>query len=354
MKYQREYDKKLKVGMIGVGSHTYRNLLPTMNYLPVTLQAICDPNRPLAEATAAQYGVKHCYENAAQMYREQDLDAVFISVSPHFHPSLACEAMDAGLHVWMEKPPARRAHEVEEMLRHRKDKVAVVGFKKAFMPSTGKIIEIFKSEQHGPLRSILAQYPMTIPEDGEAVLRDGSNPDWLRNGCHPLSLCLAVGGKVDAVTVHRAAHGGGICVLEFASGAIGNFHLAAGRNKGQPIERYSFFGDESHAVIENGGMRVVLQRGIDFEYGRNTTYLPPGFDSGAIVWEPQNREGTLENKALFTQGIYNEMQYFCERALANEPAEKGSLEFTLEVMKVYEAALVSRGSRIEISSNNGA
>jgi predicted dehydrogenase len=347
MTYQREFERRLKVGIVGVGSHAYRNLLPTMNYLPVSLEAVCDINRPLAEKTATQYGAKGCYSDALEMYRRADLDAVFLCVSPILHPQLACDALDAGLHVWMEKPPARRAAEISEIIRHRKGKVAVVGFKKAFMPATQKAIEIFSSAQFGPLRSILAVYPMTIPKDGEAALRDGSIPDWLRNGCHPLSLCLAVGGPVGAVTVHRAAHGGGACILEFASGAIGNFHLAAGANKGQPIERYTFFGDECHLIIDNG-LKVTLQRGIPFSYGRNTTYLPAGLDSGGIVWEPQNREGTLENKSLFTQGIYNEMQYFCTQVLANAPAEKGSLEFALDVMKVYEAALLSGGKRIEI------
>jgi predicted dehydrogenase len=348
MPYQREFEKKLNVGIVGVGSHAYRNILPTMNYLPVSLRAVCDTNRSLAEKTAAQYGAVGCYENAAEMYRNEKLDAVFLCVSPIHHPRLACEAFDAGLHVWMEKPPARRASEIEEMIRRRKDRVAVVGFKKAFMPSTLKAIEIFSSKEFGPLRSILAEYPMTIPDDGEAVLRDGSIPNWLRNGCHPLSLCMAVGGPVSAVTIHRGNDGSGSCVLEFASGIIGNFHMAGGRNKGQPIERYSFFGDECHLVIDNS-LRVTFQRGIPFDYGKNTTYVPEGFDAGAIVWEPQNREGTLENKALFTQGIYNEMQYFCTQALMGKAAEKGSLEFTLDVMKVYEAGLLSKGNRIFIT-----
>jgi predicted dehydrogenase len=347
MSYQREFAKKLNVGIVGVGSHAYRNILPTMNYLPVSLQAICDSNRQLAEVTATQYGAKGCYVNAGEMYRNERLDAVFICVSPLLHPELACEAFDAGLHVWMEKPPARRASEIVEMIRHRKDKVAVVGFKKAFMPATQKAIEIFSTEAYAPLRSILAEYPMTIPEDGEAVLREGSVVNWLRNGCHPLSLCMAVGGAVSAVTVHRAGHGGGVCVLEFANGVIGNFHMAAGENKAQPMERYSFFGDGCHVVIDNG-LRVTLQRGIPFQYGKTTSYVPEGLDSGAIVWEPQNREATLENKALFTQGIYHEMQYFCAQVLAGKPAEKGSLEFTLEVMKVYEAGLLSQGNRVEI------
>lgn len=348
MSYQRNYEKRLRVGIVGVGSHAYRNLLPCMNYLPVSLQAICDSNGELAKKTADQYGVKRCYNSASEMYRSADLDAVFLCVSPVFHPALAAEALDAGLHVWMEKPPARRASEIEDLIRRRKDRVVVVGFKKAFMPSTQKVIEIFSNPRFGPLRSILAEYPMTIPEDGEAILRDGSVPNWLRNGCHPLSLCLAVGGPVKAVTVHRAPDGGGICVLEFANGILANYHMASVRNKGQPVERYSFYGDECHAVIENG-LRVILQRGINFDYGANTTYAPEGFDSGAIVWEPQNREGTLENKSLFTQGIYNEMRYFCDRVLTGIAAENGSLEFALSVMKVYEAGLLSGGKRIQIA-----
>jgi predicted dehydrogenase len=348
MTYQRQFEKRLNIGIVGVGSHAYRNLLPTMNYLPVHLQAVCDINETLAKATAAQYGAKRHYTKATDMYRNEKLDAVFLCVSPIFHPTLACEALDAGLHVWMEKPPARRVSEIEEVIRHRKDKTVVVGFKKAFMPSTQKAIEIFSKDEFKPLRSILAEYPMTIPENGEEILKDGSVPNWLRNGCHPISLCVAVGGPVEAVTVHRGRDGGGVCVMEFKSGAIGNFHLASGRNKGQPIERYSFFGDECHVTIDNG-LKVTFQRGISFDYGKNTTYAPEGFDTGAIVWEPQNREGTLENKAIFTQGIYNEMFYFCTQALAGKLADKGSLEFTLQVLKIYEAGLLSKGDRITLN-----
>jgi predicted dehydrogenase len=347
MSYQREFQKKLKVGIVGVGSHAYRNLLPAMNFLPVTLQAICDTNAELARATAAQYGVKDCYESYEEMFRRGGLDAVFVCVSPVMHPRIAAAALDAGLHVWIEKPPARRAAEIAELIPRRKDRVVVVGFKKAFMPSTRKVQELFGPGGAGPLRSILAEYPMTIPDNGEEVLREGTVPNWLRNGCHPLSLCVAVGGRVSGVTVHRVADGGGVCLLEFASGAFANFHMASLRNKGQPVERYSFFGDESHAVIENS-LRVSYQRGIPFDYGRNTTYAPEGFASGAVVWEPQNREGTLENMPVFTQGIYNEMMHFCEHALAGTPAQHGTLEFALDVMKVYEAGLLSQGRRIAI------
>ncbi|MDA0709762.1 MAG: hypothetical protein O3B73_06075 [bacterium] len=61
MSYQREYDGKLRIGVIGIGSHCYRNILPATNYLPVELVAFCDTNDSILESTAAQYGVKHCY-----------------------------------------------------------------------------------------------------------------------------------------------------------------------------------------------------------------------------------------------------------------------------------------------------
>ena len=57
---------------------------------------------------------------------------------------------------------------------------------------------------------------------------------------------------------------------------------------------------------------------------------------------------TLENKALFTQGIYGELAYFCECIIEDRRAEKGSLEFALELMKVSEAAMISNGKQIDI------
>lgn len=348
MSYQREFEDRLNVAVVGVGSHGYRNVLPTMTFLPVRLQAFCDVNIDRAKVTAEQYGVKACYSNMEQMFRNEELDAIFLCVPPRLHPELTCEALDAGVHVWLEKPPGMFASEVEEMIQHRKDKVVVVGFKKAFMPATQKIIEVFNTTEYGPLRTLLGVYPMTIPSDGERILNEREHTNWLQNGVHPLSLLLAVGGKVSSVTVHRGAHGGGVCILEFTSGVLGNFHLADGARHGQPSELYQFFGDGCHAEIRNG-TTVLLQRGMQFNYSGGASFLTEGFESGAIVWEPQFSLGTLENKGLFIQGFYQEMRYFCDCIQEGKTAEKGSLEFALDVMKVYEAGLRSDGDKVLIS-----
>ena len=44
------------------------------------------------------------------------------------------------------------------MIRHRGDRVVVVGFKKAFMPATRKVIEIFDTADYAPLRTLLGRF----------------------------------------------------------------------------------------------------------------------------------------------------------------------------------------------------
>lgn len=345
MSYQRDFERRLDVGVVGVGSHAYRNILPAMHYLPVRLAALCDLDLDLAKRTGAEYGVTACYGSTAEMYRNENLDAVFIVVSPEAHPDLVCEALDAGLHVWCEKPPAVLVSEVETMIAHRGDRQVVVGFKKAFMPATRKVIELLGTEEWGPLTGMSAEYHMTIPEDGETVIRERQAPNWLKNGCHPLSCMLAVGGPVSTVTMHRSVSGGGTCVLGFENGAVGAFNLVSAPGK-RVAERYAFWG--SSQITIDVDLRVTIHRGIPFNYSRTTTYVPDGMDSGSVVWEPWDTLGTLENKALFTQGFYDEMRYFCDCVLEGRRAESGSLEFALQVMQVYEAALLSNGETIRV------
>lgn len=341
MTYQREFATPINVGVIGIGSHCYRNVLPALNYLPVRLKAVCNRDATVGGVTAAQYGCRH-YRTPAEMYDAEEIDAVFICVSPQMHPQLMIEALDAGKHVWVEKPIAMRADAVREIMAHRGDRVVVAGYKKAFAPATRKAVEIVNSPKYGELQSVLAVYPMTIPSDGAAQLDSPQVSNWLNNGVHPLSFLQAVGGRVASVTALCNASGHGVLTLQFANGAIGNLHLASGPSP--RFERYAVFGKHWHLEIDNA--RVTLQRGIPFAYKETMNYAPAGDDSGAVVWEPSNCLATLENKALFTQGIVFAMMHYCDCIRAQRRPDQGTLEESLELMRIYEAGLMSDGKTI--------
>ena len=347
MTYQREYAERVRVGLVGAGSHAYRNVLPALNFLPVELVAVCDPAAEAGGAAARQYGAAH-HASLDAMLAAETLDAVLLCVGPQQHPSLAIEAFDAGLHVWMEKPAAARSADVQAMIDRRGDRVAVVGFKKTFMPATVKARELLAGPA-GALRSLLVTYPMVVPNHA----RDGlgaAAPDslWLIDGCHPLSFMADIAGPAETVTVHRSARGGGACVITFADGVVGTLHLADGAPRSQPFERFALFADGTTIEIDNGAT-VTYQRGIEFEYARTHSFAPPGTDGGAIVWRAQNALNTLENNPLFVQGLHGSLAHFCQAVLDRVPAVRGTLELAKRVVELYEAAMLSDGAAVRVA-----
>lgn len=348
MEYQREAERKVRVGIVGVGSHSYRNILPTLTYLPIELVAIADVDEEVGTKTAKQYGLDRAYTSATDMYANEDLDAVLLCVSPRLHPTLAIEAFEAGLHVWMEKPVATKVSEVDAMIAARGDRIAVVGFKKVFMPATEKARELMALDSMSPLRTIFGIYPMSIPSGDQSTIDARENTRWLVDGCHPVSLLLELGGRPESVAVHRGVDDSGVLVIRHVGGAISNLHLAHGAPSFQPVERYVVFGGGESIEIENS-RKITYQRGTKLSYVRGTSFALPGTDSGAVVWEAQDGMNTLENKAVFTQGMYGELQYFAECVLAGTPATRSTLEFARDVASVYEAAILSDDNVVRIA-----
>jgi predicted dehydrogenase len=348
--YRREYDRKLRIAVVGVGSHAYRNVLPALHFLPVTLVGLCDLDEALARRTAEEYGGVSVFTDAARMYSKLELDAVLLCAGPKHHPDLAVQALAAGLHVWMEKPPGMRAADVEKIQAAAGDRVCAVGFKKAYMPAVGKARELMSLPEFGALRSILAVYPMTIPRDGAGVLARGDFTNWLANGCHPLSLLVELGGPVRAVCTIRGPgqNASGAVHLDYHNGAIGTFVLAGGAPPGYPIERYDLFGDGQVVSIEDSE-RVVYHRGTPLDYARQRDFTTPGTETGSIVWQAEHRLATLENTGLFVQGIFDELYDFCRAVLDGRPVRSCDLRFALQVMRIYEAALLSRGDAVLVA-----
>lgn len=348
MQYQRDAQKRVKIGLVGVGSHSYRNILPTLTYLPVELVAVTAAHTGRAAQVAAQYGAVAFYSSATEMYESGSIEAVLLCVSPERHPDLAIEAFNAGLHVWMEKPAALHAARVAEMIAAQNGKVGVVGYKKAFMPAVRKTLDILALAENTPVRTILGVYPAAFPEDGRHALETGENNDWLSNGSHPLSAMLELGGDVQTVTTFRSKHDGAVIILQYKSGAIGNLHLPLGVPKSQPFETYMVAAGSHSLTIENA-RKLTYQRGIDFNYAHGTSFAAGGLDGGATVWEAQDGLNSLENKAVITQGLYGSIEHFIASILSGRPAKTGTLYFAHHLTRVWEASLISGGHPVELS-----
>lgn len=78
--------------------------------------AIADPAPGLAQRAAAEWQIPEYYESVAEMLSAAELDAVSIIVPNKFHKELTVQCLQAGKHVFCEKPPGLNAAEVEEII----------------------------------------------------------------------------------------------------------------------------------------------------------------------------------------------------------------------------------------------
>jgi predicted dehydrogenase len=95
----------VRVGVVGVGSIARMGHLPHYRDHPdVELVAVADSDIGRAQQAAEEFGATGVYGDAASMFKSEKLDAVSICTPNASHIELATEAVERGLHVWVEKP----------------------------------------------------------------------------------------------------------------------------------------------------------------------------------------------------------------------------------------------------------
>jgi predicted dehydrogenase len=130
---------QLRVGVIGLGEVAQVVHLPILESLPDLYQvsAVCDISPTLRELAGDRYGVERRYTDVAEMVRETPLDCVLVLNSDEYHTESVVAALDAGLHVLVEKPMCLAPREAEEIIaaRDRAGRVVMVGYMRRFAPA---------------------------------------------------------------------------------------------------------------------------------------------------------------------------------------------------------------------------
>lgn len=103
---------KKNIAVIGCG-HWGKNLVRNFAELGA-LAAVCDPNAKLAQSYAEQYNAGDL--SFAAILANSAIEGVVLAVPAPLHASMAIEVMNAGKHVYVEKPLAMNRIEAESML----------------------------------------------------------------------------------------------------------------------------------------------------------------------------------------------------------------------------------------------
>jgi len=349
-------DQKIRVGYLGCGGHSYRNVYPCLQYAPIDLVAVCDLSEERAAHYARQFGARRVFTDYRRMLGECELDAVFVvtgydrETGRVTHPPHAIQALEAGCHVWMEKPPANSVAEVEAIqeAEAKSGKFAFVGLKKVFSPAVAKARDIAHSEAFGGVSSIYCRYPQAMPLSAQDRRDPQSIRTFLDHVMHPGSILRFIGGPMNSVSFKLDPLGGSVSTISFESGAVGVLHAPGGQSGTSPYERLEVVGDGENVVVDNGVRLIYYRKGSRAGgYGVAGSFI--GEDEGApLFWEPEFSLATLYNKNLFYEGFVQEIRYFCECVKSGREPEMGGMDYARDVMALYEAYQGEEETAIEV------
>ena len=109
---------RVRVGVIGAGWWATEHHIPSlMGYERAELVGIADPKPEKLKQAADHYEVEGRYDDYRRLLEVPNLEGVVISIPHAFHYEVARDALDAGIHVLVEKPMVLRATEAWDLVR---------------------------------------------------------------------------------------------------------------------------------------------------------------------------------------------------------------------------------------------
>ena len=129
----------VKLGIIGLGTlgttHAENIIYNAPN---AELIAVCSRRQEVLDEFNAKHNIKYSYNNFDEMLKNDELDAVLIVTSVNSHFPLVMKAIDADLHVFVEKPLALTTEEAisaQEASERNPGKILMTGYMRRFDPS---------------------------------------------------------------------------------------------------------------------------------------------------------------------------------------------------------------------------
>jgi predicted dehydrogenase len=219
-------DDRVRVGQAGLGAWG-ANLVRNVEEL-ADLRWICDADEAREEQFSRRYPSARATGSFDDLLADPELEAVVIATPVPTHFELARRALEAGKHVFVEKPPAMRAGEMEELvaLAEERGLVLMPGHLLLYHPAVLKLKELVDSRSLGDVLCIYGN------RQNLGKIRKDENALWSL-GVHDLSVILYLVGEEPT---EAWAHGNSFltpgvedvvfCYLRFPSGKIAHMHLS--------------------------------------------------------------------------------------------------------------------------------
>jgi predicted dehydrogenase len=268
----------LGVGLIGTGFMGKSHALAWNAVAPVfgdvarpRLAVLAEATRELGERRAAAFGFARATDDWRDLVADPAVDVVSITAPNAFHADMAVAALEAGKHVWCEKPMAASLADAERMraAARASGRVAALGYNYIQNPMVALMRRILDEGRLGAVNHIRIEMDedfMADPEapfswKSEAASGHGALDDF---AVHPLSLIRVLLGGVSRVCAHmakpyaeRPLRGGGRRAVETHDIATALMELEGGVSGLVAVNR-SAWGRKGRIAVQIFGSRGTI------------------------------------------------------------------------------------------------
>ena len=247
------------VGIIGAGNFMSSTLLPALKKAGCTLKTIASVGGLNATILAQNYGISQSTTECKSILADPDIDLCIIATRHDSHARLTVEALQAGKHVFVEKPLAIYAHELAPIIdaQQASGQTVMVGFNRRFSPFVQKM-QALLGANNLPMNVVVTVNAGVVPADSWVHDRAVGGGRILGEACHFIDLItFLTGSRVRSVCMNAMGQSptdtsdSASLLLRYENGSTGVVSYFSNGNKAYPKERVEVYTQGRTLVLDN-------------------------------------------------------------------------------------------------------
>ena len=240
----------------------------------VDVVAVASRDRARADEYARERGIDRAHASYDELFADPGVDAVYISLPNSLHVASTLRAIEAGKHVLVEKPLARRRDDAERVFdaAERAGLVVMEAFMYRHHPQTKRLAHLVSDGTLGELRAVRAAFSFTLVRDPDVRLDHELEGGALMDvGCYCVNMIRLLAGEPEAFAGFQTLAPSSVDIrfgaaMRHADGVLSHFDCGFDAPLRQEVEAV---GSEATAVVRTAWLinepGIEIRRGDDVE-----------------------------------------------------------------------------------------
>lgn len=284
----------IRVGLIGAGVFAKGTLLPALKRVDgVLVRGIATSTGLSGEHIGRKYKAVYCTTDVNELLGDPEIDLVMVLTRHGSHARFVCQALEAGKHVYVEKPLCINETQLKEIIYTHNSQLTthnsllMVGFNRRFAPTTQFLLNYLQSVITPKIITVRANVGYIPPEVWVHDPEQGGG-NIIGEVCHFVDLIQAM-TKSYPISVFASAvrseseaviPGDNVVItLTMADGSVGNIVYTALGNKAYQRELVEVFAGGGVGVIENFKTALWTQGGRRRKMGNVLSGVDRGYQA---------------------------------------------------------------------------